>query len=329
MKGLNRRALLAALAVFVGVTTSASALAQAASYPNRPIRIVVPFPVGGIADTFSRTIGIKQTEVWSQPVVVENKTGAGGNIGAELVAKSAPDGYTLVMGNIGSHAVNVSLFKNIPFDPIKDFVPIAHVLDAEGLLVVNPSVNANSVREILEMARAQPGKLSYASGGLGTTSHLAGELFKATAKVDIVHVPYKGNSPAITDLLGGQTQMSFATMPTVLPHVKAGKLRAIASIGLARTVALPDVPTVAESGLPGFEVSNWIGLFAPVGTPPEIVAKLNAEVQKIMRSPDVQKRLEAEGARFIPTTPEQFAAFQKDELVKWAKIIKDANIKAE
>ena len=329
MKGPNRRALLAALAVLVGVTTSASALAQAASYPNRPIRIVVPFPVGGIADTFSRTIGIKLTEVWGQPVVVENKTGAGGNIGAELVAKSAPDGYTLVMGNIGSHAVNVSLFKNIPFDPIKDFVPIAHVLDAEGLLVVNPSVNANSVREILEMARAQPGKLSYASGGLGTTSHLAGELFKSTAKVDIVHVPYKGNSPAITDLLGGQTQMSFATMPTVLPHVKAGKLRAIASIGLARTVALPDVPTVAESGLPGFEVSNWIGLFAPVGTPPEIVAKLNAEVQKIMRSPDVQKRLEAEGARFIPTTPGQFAAFQKDELVKWAKIIKDANIKAE
>ena len=329
MKGPNRRALLAALAVLVGVTASASALAQAASYPNRPIRIVVPFPVGGIADTFSRTIGIKLTEVWGQPVVVENKTGAGGNIGAELVAKSAPDGYTLVMGNIGSHAVNVSLFKNIPFDPIKDFVPIAHVLDAEGLLVVNPSVNANSVSEILEMARAQPGKLSYASGGLGTTSHLAGELFKSTAKVDIVHVPYKGNSPAITDLLGGQTQMSFATMPTVLPHVKAGKLRAIASIGLARTVALPDVPTVAESGLPGFEVSNWIGLFAPVGTPPEIVAKLNAEVQKIMRSPDVQKRLEAEGARFIPTTPGQFAAFQKDELVKWAKIIKDANIKAE
>jgi tripartite-type tricarboxylate transporter receptor subunit TctC len=329
MNSFKRRALLAALAILAGVTTSTSALAQASSYPNKPIRIIVPFPVGGIADTFSRTIGIKLTEVWGQPVVVENKTGAGGNIGAEIVAKSPPDGYTLVMGNIGSHAVNVSLFKSIPFDPIKDFVPIAHVLDAEGLLVVNPSVNANSVREILEMARAQPGKLSYASGGLGTTSHLAGELFKSTAKVDIVHVPYKGNAPAITDLLGGQTQMLFATMPTVLPHVKAGKLRAIASIGLVRTAALPDVPTVAESGLPGFEVSNWIGLFAPAGTPSDIVAKLNAEVQKIMRSPDVQKRLEAEGARFIPTTPAQFAAFQKEELVKWAKIIKDANIRAE
>jgi tripartite-type tricarboxylate transporter receptor subunit TctC len=329
MNTSKRHVLLSALAILVGATASGSALAQASTYPNKPIRIVVPFPVGGIADTFSRTIGIKLTEAWGQPVVVENKTGAGGNIGADLVAKSAPDGYTLVMGNIGSHAVNVSLFKSIPFDPIKDFAPIAHVLDADGLLVVNPSVKANSVRDILEMARTEPGKLSYASGGLGTTSHLAGELFKSTAKVDIVHVPYKGNAPAIADLLSGQTQLSFATMPTVLPHVKAGKLRALASIGPARTVALPEVPTVAESGLPGFEVSNWIGLFAPAGTPPDIVAKLNAEVQKVMRSPDVQKRLETEGARFIPTTPAQFAAFQKDEMVKWAKIIKDANIKAE
>ena len=329
MNNLKRRTLLAALATSITATLPGAVLAQAASYPNKPIRIIVPFAVGGIADTFGRTIGIKLTEAWGQPVVIDNRTGAGGNIGADLVAKAPPDGYTLVMGNNGTHAVNVSLFKTIPFDPIKDFVPVAHVLEAEGLLVVNPSIKANSVREVLEMARAQPGKLSYASGGLGTTSHLAGELFKSTGKVDIVHVPYKGNSPAIADLLSGQTQMSFATMPTVLPQVKAGKLRALASIGLARTVALPDVPTVAESGLPGFEVSNWIGLFAPAGTSPEIVAKLNAEVQKIMRSPDVQKRLETEGARFIPTTPGQFASFQRDELAKWAKIIKDANIKAE
>ena len=329
MNGIKRRALLGALALLAGAAPSAPALAQASSYPNKPIRIIVPFAVGGIADTFGRVIGIKLTEAWGQPVIIENKTGAGGNIGAELVAKSPPDGYALVMGNIGTHAVNVNLFKTIAFDPIKDFVPVAHVLEAEGLLVVNPSIKANSVREIIEMARAQPGQLSYASGGLGTTSHLAGELFKSTGKVDIVHVPYKGNSPAIADLLSGQTQLSFATMPTVLPHVKTGKLRAIASIGLARTVALPDVPTVAESGLPGFEVSNWIGLFAPAGTPPEVASKLNAEVQKIMRLPDVQKRLESEGARFIPTTPAQFASFQRDELAKWAKIIKDANIKAE
>ena len=328
MNALRRYTSLALLLTF-GAAASAPSLAQSSSYPNKPIRIIVPFAVGGIADTFGRVIGIKLTEAWGQPVIIENKTGAGGNIGAEVVAKSPPDGYTLVIGNNGTHAVNVNLFKSIPFDPIKDFVPIAHIMEAEGLLVVNPSIKATSVREVIEMARAQPGKLSYASGGLGTTSHLAGELFKSTAKVDIVHVPYKGNSPAIADLLSGQTQMSFATMPTVLPHVKAGKLRAIASIGLARTVALPDVPTVAESGLPGFEVSNWIGLFAPAGTPPEIVSKLNSEVQKIMRSPDVQKRLEAEGARFIPTTPAEFAAFQKDELIKWAKIIKEANIKAE
>ncbi len=328
MNGFNRRALLVAL-ISLGAIVPATSLAQAASYPNKPIRIIVPFAVGGIADTFGRVIGIKLTEAWGQPVIIENKTGAGGNIGAELVAKSPPDGYTLVIGNNGTHAVNVALFKTIPFDPVKDFVPIAHIMEAEGLLVVNPSIKANSVREIIELARAQPGQVSYASGGLGTTSHLAGELFKSTAKVDMIHVPYKGNSPAIADLLSGQTQISFATMPTVLPHVKAGKLRAIASIGLARTVALPDVPTVAESGLPGFEVSNWIGLFAPAGTAPDIVAKLNAEVQKIMRSPDVQKRLEAEGGRFVPTTPTQFAAFQRDELVKWARIIKDANIKAE
>jgi len=307
---------------------AAPALAQTQSYPNKPIKIVVPFAVGGIADTFSRAIGQKLGETWGQPVVVENKTGAGGNIGADFVAKSAPDGYTLVMGNIGTHAVNQSLFKSMPFDALKDFVPIAHVLDAEGLLVVHPDVPARTVPELIALARSQPGKMSYASGGLGTTSHLAGELFKSVAKVDIVHVPYKGNSPAITDLVGGQTQMIFATMPTVLPMVKAGRLRAIAVIGPQRAPALPDVPTVAES-LPGFEVSNWIGLFAPAGTPPEIVARLNAEVQKIMRSPEIEKRLETEGAKFIATTPQSFAAFQRAEADKWAGAIRDAEIKIE
>jgi tripartite-type tricarboxylate transporter receptor subunit TctC len=317
------------MAMLVGTLAfalSPAALAQA--YPSRTIKIVVPFAVGGIADTFSRVIGQKLTDSWGQPVVVENKTGAGGNIGADLVAKSPPDGYTLVMGNIGTHAVNPYLVKNMPFDPLRDFVPIAHVLDAEGLLVVNPAVNAKTVPEIISLAKSEPGKLSYASGGMGTTSHLAGELFKSMAKVDVVHVPYKGNSPAITDLLGGQTQMIFATMPTVLPQVKAGRLRAVAVIGLERTTALPDVPTVAET-LPGFAVSNWIGLFAPAGTPQEIVNKLNAEVQKIMQQPDVQKRLETEGAKFIPTTPDSFAVFQRNEAAKWSKAIRDAGIKAE
>jgi tripartite-type tricarboxylate transporter receptor subunit TctC len=319
------------LAMLIGATMLAIATlssAQAPTYPDKPIRIVVPFPVGGIADTFGREIGRKLTEAWGQPVVIDNRTGAGGNIGADIVAKSPPDGYTLVIGNIGTHAVNVSLFPSMPFDPIKDFTPIVHVLDAEGLLVVNPSIMATTVPELIALARSPPGKLSYGSGGVGTTSHLAGELFKSMTKVDIVHVPYKGNVPAIADLLGGQTSMAFATMPTVLPHVRAGKLRPLAVLGAVRSPALPDVPTVAES-LPGFEVSNWIGLFGPAGMPPAIVAHLNAEVQKIMRSPEIQNRLETEGAKFIPMTPEQFAMFQKAEIGKWAKTIKDANIKVD
>ncbi len=320
-----------AMAILIAVAMlpmATPASAQVANYPDRPIRIVSPFPVGGIADTFSREIGKKLTEAWGQPVIIENRTGAGGNIGADVVAKSAPDGYTLVIGNIGTHAVNVSLFPSMPFDTIRDFTPIVHVLDAEGLLVVNPSVKATTVPELIALARSEPGKLSYGSGGLGTTSHLAGELFKSMTKVDIVHVPYKGNVPAITDLLGGQTSMAFATMPTALPHVRAGKLRALAVLGATRSPALPDVPTIAES-VAGFEVSNWIGLFGPTGTPAAIVARLNAEVQKIMRSPEIQKRLETEGAKFIPMSPEQFAAFQKFELAKWAKTIKDAKIKID
>jgi tripartite-type tricarboxylate transporter receptor subunit TctC len=320
-----------AIAMLIGaaiVLVSTLAAAQAPIYPDRPIRIVVPFPVGGVADTFGREIARKLTEAWGQPVLIDNRTGAGGNIGADIVAKSPPDGYTLVIGNIGSHAVNVSLLATMPFDTIKDFTPILHVLDAEGLLVVNPSIQATTVPELIALARAQPGKLSYGSAGIGTTSHLAGELFKSMTKVDIVHIPYKGNVPAITDLLGGQTAMIFATMPTVLPHVRAGKLRPLAVLGNVRSPALPDVPTVAES-VPGFEVSNWIGLFGPAGLSPAIVARLNAEVQKIMLSPEIQKRLETEGAKFIPMSAEQFAAFQRAEITKWAKTIKDANIKVD
>jgi tripartite-type tricarboxylate transporter receptor subunit TctC len=328
MRGPFMRKVIALLIAAATLPLTTLAAAQAPAYPDKPIRIVSPFPVGGIADTFAREIGKKLTEAWGQPVVIDNRTGAGGNIGADIVAKSAPDGYTLVIGNIGTHAVNVSLFPSMPYDTIKDFTPIVHVLDAEGLLVVNPQIKATTVPELIALARSEPGKLSYGSGGLGTTSHLAGELFKSMTKVDIVHVPYKGNVPAITDVLGGQTAMTFATMPTVLPHVRAGKLRPLAVLGNTRSPALPDVPTVAES-VPGFEVSNWIGLFAPAGTPPTIVARLNAEVQKIMRSPEIQKRLETEGAKFIPMSPDHFAAFQKAELGKWAKTIKDANIKVD
>ena len=302
--------------------------AQTSSYPDRQIRIISPFAIGGIADTFSRVLGQGLSEAWGQPVIVENKTGGGGNIGADFVAKASPDGYTLVMGNIGSHAVNPYLMNNMPYDPLKDFEPVAYVLDAEGLLVVNPSINVKNVTELIAYIRANPEKISYGSGGVGTTSHLAGELFKSLAKIDMVHVPYKGNAPAITDLIGGQTQIMFATMPTVLPYVKAGKLKALAVTGSSRTASLPDVPTVGES-LPGFDVSNWIGIFAPTGTPTSIVSKLNNEIIKIMQQPHVQKRLEIEGAKFKAMTPEAFGVFQKNEALKWAKTIRNSGLKPE
>jgi len=314
------------LLVFLLMLFSLSAWAQ--PYPSRPVRLIVNFPAGGVADVYARIIGAKVQEAWGQPVVVENRTGAGGNIGAEAVAKSAPDGYTLNMTAIGPHAINVSLFSKMPFDPVKDFTPVAHVLEAEGLLVVHPSVPVNSVSELLAYARANPGKLTFASAGMGTASHLAGELFKAMAHVDMTHVPYKGNVPAITDLLAGQTSLLFATMPTVLPHAKAGKLRALATIGASRAAATPELPTIGES-LRGFEVSNWIALFAPAGTAPEIVRRWNAEVQRIMQSPEIQARLPNEGARFIPMTPEQFGAFQKNEIAKWAPVVKASGARAD
>ena len=304
------------------------AVSHAQGYPAKPIKIIVPFAVGGIADTFSRVIAQKVQESWGQPVVVENKPGAGGNIGADLVAKSPPDGYTLVMGSIGTHAVNPHLVKSMPYDAQKDFVPIAHVLEAEGLLVVNPTLPVKTIPELIAHLKSNPGKLSYASAGVGTASHLAGELFKGMAGVDMAHVPYKGNAPAITDVMGGQTHMIFATMPTVIQQARAGRLRPVAVIGAARTKALPEIPTIAET-LPGFEVGNWVGLFAPAGTPPEVVRRWNAEVQRIMTSAEVQPRLEAEGARFVPSTPESFAAFQRDESARWGKMIREAGIKVE
>jgi tripartite-type tricarboxylate transporter receptor subunit TctC len=315
---------LVVLALALGALPS---LAQ--PYPSKPIRIVVPFPAGGVADVYSRIIGARLTEAWGQPVVVENRTGAGGNIGAEAVAKSAPDGYTLVMGSVGTHAVNVSLFAKLPYDPVADFAPIALVAEADALLVVHPSVPARTVPELIALARSKPGALSYASAGPGTASHLAGELFKSMAKVDMLHIPYKGNSPAITDLLAGQTALLFATMPTVLPQARAGKLRALATCGVVRAAATPELPTVAEAALPGFDVTNWIGLFAPAGTPADIVARLNAEVLRTMQSAEMQGRLVGEGARFVPTTPVQFGAYVKAEIAKWAPVVKLSGARAD
>ena len=312
--------------VLAALFFSAAALAQ--PYPSKPVRIIVNFPAGGVADVYARIIGAKVQDAWGQPVVIENRTGAGGNIGAEAVAKSPPDGYTLNMSAIGPHAVNVSLFSKLPYDPVKDFTAVALVLEAEGLLVVHPSVPANSVAEFITYARANPGKLTFASAGTGTASHLAGELFKTMAKVDMTHVPYKGNVPAITDLLAGQTSLLFATMPTVLPHAKTGKLRALATIGAERSRAAAELPTVAET-LPGFEVNNWIGLFAPAGTPAPIVQRWNAEVLRIMQLAEIQARLPVEGARFAPNSPEQFAQFVKSEIAKWASVVKASGARVD
>lgn len=299
---------------------------QAQAYPTKPIRIICAFPVGGIADIYGRVIAAKLAEQWGQPIVIDNRAGAGGVIAAEAGARAAPDGYTLLMGSIGTHAVNVSLFSKLPYDPVKDFEAISLVLEAEGLLVVHPSVQVQNVAELIVLAKKQP--LTFASAGMGSASHLAGELFKSMAGVQMTHVPYKGNVPAITDLLAGQTSMLFATMPTVLPHAKAGKLRALATIGDSRAAATPELPTVGES-LKGFEVSNWIALFAPAGTPPEIVRRWNGEVIRIMQSPEIQARLPNEGARFTPHTPEQFSSFVKSEIAKWAPVVKASGAKVD
>ena len=312
----------------LGLLGHQGVFAQANNYPNHQIKIISPFATGGIADGFSRIIAQGLSESFGQPVIVENKTGGGGNIGADFVAKSPADGYTLIMGSIGTHAVNPFLVKNMPYDPLKDFVPVVFVLDAEGLLAVNPSLPVKNVSDLIAYLKANPGKVSYGSGGIGTASHLAGELFVMTTKVDMVHIPYKGNALAITDLIGGQTQVMFATMPTILPYVKSDKLRGLAVTGANRDPSMPDLPSISET-LPGFDVKNWIGLFAPAGTPPAVVKKLHDEVSKIMQQPSVQKKLESEGAKYYAMSPEAFGTFQKKESVRWGKIIKSAGIKPE
>jgi tripartite-type tricarboxylate transporter receptor subunit TctC len=317
------------VALVAAVCIASGPAGHAQQYPAKTIRMVVPFPPGGFSDVFGRIIGAKMTESWGQQVTVDNRPGAGGNIGADIVAKSPPDGYTLVMGTIGTHAINATLFSKLPYDPIRDFEAVAFVVGADGLLVVHPSLPVKSVKELIALVRARPGQLTYASAGAGTTSHLAGELFKSMTKGNITHVPYKGNAPAIIDLLSGQTSMLFATLPTVLPQVQANRLRGLAVLGATRSPAIPEMPTLAESGLKGFEVNNWTGVFAPAGTPAAVVSKLNAEILRVMRLPEVQARLPKEGLSFTPSTPQQFAAFVKSEKEKWGQLVKAVGAKAD
>ncbi len=318
------KALLVVLALLAGPL---AALAQ--PYPNRPLRIVVPFPPGGGTDIGTRIVAQKLQEAWGQAVVVENKPGAAGIVGTEFTAKAAPDGYTFMMGNIGTHAINVSLYKKLAYDPVKDFAPVSMVADLPLLLLVHPSVPANSVKELIALARSQPGKLNFSSSGAGGSMHVAAELFKGMAGVDMVHIPYKGGAPAVADLLSGQVALSFATVLETIQHVKGGKVRALAVTNDKRSVALPELPTIAEAGLPGYQSISWLALFAPAGTPRDIVNRLSAETVRILKLPDVKERLLAQGAEPIGSTPEQLSAILAADIAKYAKVIRESGYKPE
>ena len=301
---------------------------QAQTYPTKPIRWVVPFPPGGSTDLLARVVGQKLTESWGQQVIVDNRGGAGGTLGAAEAARAAGDGYTLLMGAI-HHTIATSAYPKLPYDFQRDFAPITVVAIVPNVLVVNPSVPAKSVKELIAYAKANPGKLTYGSAGMGTAHHLIGEVFNARAGVDILHVPYKGSAPAVADLIGGQVSIMYDTVASCLPHVKAGKLRPLAVATAKRSSALPDVPTIAEAALPGFEVTTWFGALAPAKTPKELVIKLNAEMVKILNMPDVRKRLLDAGAEPVGNTPEAMAAQIKRETEEFAKIVKQAKIVAE
>ncbi len=315
-----------AMALFVGASGLSPALGQ--GYPSKPIRLVVGVPPGGTTDVVARIVGQKLAEQLGQPVVIDNRGGAGGNIGAEAVAKAAPDGYTLFLAVIGTMAINPSLYRDMPFDTLRDFAPISQLTSMPQVMLVHPSIPAKSVREFIAYAKSRPGKIDFASGGNGTATHLAGELFKAMSGTDLVHVPYKGNGPAMTDLVSGRVAVMFDQVFTGLPFVRSGKLRALGVTTARRSPAAPDIPTIAESGLPGYDVTTWHGLVAPAGTPREIVNRLHDEVVKALNSPEVRERFAANGIDPVSSTPEEFGAFMKAEIKKWSETVKAAGVTA-
>jgi tripartite-type tricarboxylate transporter receptor subunit TctC len=323
----RRRWIATALAALALGTIPAVAGAQA--YPSRPIRLIVPFPPGGSTDILGRALGQKLAETWGQQVIVDNRPGAGGSIGAEAAAKAPADGYTLLMAHIGTLAVNPALYPRLGYDAQKDFAPVSMVAIVPNVLVVHPSLPVKTVTELVEYARRNPGKLNYSSGGNGSAAHLAMEYFKLQTKTDIVHVPYKGTVPAVTDLIAGQVSLTMTGAPAVMPHVQAGKLRALGVSSTARLDAFPQVPTIADSGVPGFDATQWYGVVAPAGTPPEIVRKLNAEIAAIMGSAEMKARLNTEGAIASVNTPAQFAAFIEAEQKRWGAVVKAAGMRPD
>jgi len=325
---LNRRAM-----VLAGASLAVATLglpARAADYPDKPIRLVVPFPAGGATDLMARTLGQKLAERLGQPVVIDNRAGAGGGIGAEAVATAAPDGYTLLFATMGSLTINPSLYKSLRYDPVKSFEPITLTHNTSNLLVVNPNVPARSVAELIELARKRPGELAFASAGNGTTSHLSGELFKTLAKVDLTHVPYKGSAPAMTDFLGGRTTMMFDTTSNFVEYVKSGRLRPLGLTGRKRSPTMPGVPTISETpGMNDYEMSLWLGVLAPAGTPKDIVAKLNRDIGATMAAPDMVRQMGEAGIEVRLSTPAEFAALIRSDMTKWAAVVKRAGVQLD
>jgi tripartite-type tricarboxylate transporter receptor subunit TctC len=309
-----------AIAAFAACAAGASAQ----GFPSKQVRIIVPQAPGGASDALSRIIAAKLGEKWGQQVIVENRPGAGGNIGTAEAAKAPADGHTLLLGYIGTHAINPSLYRNLPWDPIRDFAPVATLAAVPFVVAVNPNLGANTTQELIASARAAGGKLTYSSAGNGSVNHLLGEMFDSAAGVKMTHVPYKGAGPALADLIGGQVQVSFTSMPSVIGHVKGGKLRAIAVTSRARSDTMPELPTLAESGLPGFDVNPWFGLLAPAATPAAIVSQINREINDLLATPELRARFASQGAVPLATSPAEFAALLKQDIEKWAKVVKDS-----
>ena len=310
------------------MAASAPVLSQN-SYPTKPIRLVVPFVPGGSTDLIARIMGQKLDEALGQQVVVENRAGAGGNIGVEYVAKSAPDGYTLIFGHIGTFGFGPSLYQKLPYDPVKDFAPITLFAMVPNMLVVHPALPAKTVKELIALAKARPGQMNYGSSGNGSASHLASEYFKLLSKTDIIAIPYKGTGPLVTDLIAGQTSLTITGVPPLYPFVQSGRLRGIAVGSVKRLALMPDLPTIAEAGVPGYESSTWFGPLAPAKTPREIIVRLNTELLKILQRPDIKARFASEGTEGLGSTPEEFGTYIKSEIDRWGRVIKAAGVRPE
>ncbi len=316
--------------LFAVLLACVASVALAQTYPAKAVRVIVPYPAGGYYDLLARVIGAKLAETWSHPFVVENRVGANGIIGTDFVAKSNPDGYTIMMGGVGPHGINPSMYAKLPYSPLRDFAPIIHIASAPNVLVVHPSVDARSVSELISLAKSKPGALTFSSAGSGSSQHLSGEMLKMMTGVSMTHVPYKGSAPAVTAVLAGEVTLLFGTMADVVEHIRAGKLRALAVTGARRIPVLPDLQTMVEAGIPGYEATAWFGMLAPAGTSREIVVKLNEEVNRVLKMPDVLARISQQGsAEIIGGPPEQYAAFIRVEVAKWGRVVKETGVKVE